>query len=82
MNKQLLVDCITFEFKRDLLFEETVRDTARRLVVKGVLQRAGIKNQNGRVYPKDVLFREAKKYEENFITEKAMLEIAGQRLTR
>jgi hypothetical protein len=73
MNKQLLVDCITFEFKRDLLFEESVRDTSRRLIVKGVLQRAGIKNQNGRVYPKDVLFREAKKYEENFIKERRAL---------
>lgn len=73
MNKQLLVDCITFEFVKDNLFEECVRDQARRLVVKGVLQRAGIKNQNGRVYPKEVLVREAHKYEENFIKERRAL---------
>lgn len=73
MNKQLLVDCITFEYKKDLLFEESVRDSNRRLIVKGVLQRAGYKNQNGRVYPREVLMREAKKYEENFIKERRAL---------
>jgi hypothetical protein len=73
MNKQLLVDCITFDFVKDNLFEETVRDTSRRLIVKGILQRAGVKNQNGRVYPKEVLVREAKKYEENFIKERRAL---------
>ena len=32
-------------------------------MVKGVLQRASAENQNGRVYPKEILEREAKKYE-------------------
>jgi hypothetical protein len=32
-------------------------------VVQGVLQRAGAKNQNGRIYPREILMREAKKYE-------------------
>jgi translation initiation factor 2 beta subunit (eIF-2beta)/eIF-5 len=72
-QKQLLVDCITFEFVKDALFEAAVHDQNRRLVVKGVLQRAKVKNQNGRVYPKDVLFRESKKYEENFIKERRAL---------
>ena len=31
------------------------------------------KNQNGRVYPKDLLMREAKKYTENFIQQKRAL---------
>ena len=73
MNKQLLVDCITFEFVKDNLFEEAMRNDGRRLVVKGILQRAGVKNQNGRVYPKETLFRESKKYEENFIKERRAL---------
>ncbi len=73
MNKQLLVDCITFEFVKDNLFEQAVRDNGMRLVVKGILQRAQIKNQNGRVYPKEVLIRESKKYEENFIKERRAL---------
>ncbi len=71
--KQLLVDCITFDFVKDNLFNESVSDTSRRLIVKGILQRAGVKNQNGRVYPKEVLVREAKKYEENFIKERRAL---------
>jgi hypothetical protein len=69
-NKQLLVDCITFEFVRDNLFESTANDPLRKLVVKGILQRAGAKNQNGRVYPKEVLVREAQKYAENLIKER------------
>ena len=36
-------------------------------VVHGVLQRAGSKNQNGRVYPKHILERECKKYQAEFI---------------
>jgi hypothetical protein len=73
MNKQLLIDTISFSFTRDNLFEETIRNDGKRLIVKGVLQRSGIKNQNGRLYPKDVLVREAKKYEENFIKERRAL---------
>ncbi len=36
-------------------------------VVKGVLQRAGAKNQNGRVYPKHILMRECQKYQQEYI---------------
>jgi len=46
------------------LFKGVVNeDTAGRTLVKGVLQRAGAENQNGRVYPMPILQREAKKYE-------------------
>ena len=31
--------------------------------IKGIFMQADIKNQNGRVYPKEILMREAKKYE-------------------
>jgi len=73
MDKKLLENCIAFEFVRDNLFEEASRDPMKRLVVKGILQRAGIKNQNGRVYPKNTLIRESRKYEENFIKERRAL---------
>ena len=36
-------------------------------VVKGILQRAGAKNQNGRVYPKQILMRECQKYQQEYI---------------
>ena len=36
-------------------------------VVQGVLQRAGAKNQNGRVYPKHILQRECHRYQKEYI---------------
>ena len=36
-------------------------------VVQGVLQRAGAKNQNGRIYPKSILERECKRYQQEYI---------------
>jgi len=36
-------------------------------VVLGVLQRAGAKNQNGRVYPKHILQRECQRYQKEYI---------------
>ena len=46
------------------LFEGKVKeDDSGRTIVKGILQRAGAENQNGRVYPREILEREAKKYE-------------------
>jgi hypothetical protein len=46
------------------LFEGRVNeDASGRTLVKGVLQRAGAENQNGRVYPKGILERELEKYQ-------------------
>ena len=46
------------------LFEGKVNeDSSGRTLVKGVLQRAGAENQNGRVYPRQVLEREVSKYQ-------------------
>ena len=46
------------------LFEGKINEDANgRTIVKGVLQRAEAPNQNERVYPKQILMREAKKYE-------------------
>ena len=36
-------------------------------VVQGVLQRAGAKNQNGRIYPKNILLRECQRYQREYI---------------
>jgi hypothetical protein len=45
------------------LFEGKIQeDEAGRTLVKGILQRAGAPNQNERVYPKEILEREVKKY--------------------
>ena len=46
------------------LFEGRIQESENGVVlVKGVLQRAGAENQNGRVYPMNILQRESKKYE-------------------
>ena len=57
--KQLIVDYLPFEVTAQQI-NESMKENKGRLVVRGVLQRAEAKNQNGRVYPKDVLMREAK----------------------
>ena len=51
----------------------TISDNNGRLIVKGVLQRAESKNQNGRVYPKETLVREAKKYAQVQVKERRAL---------
>tara|TARA_Y100001937_G_C7045150_1_gene296476 strand:- start:34 stop:651 length:618 start_codon:yes stop_codon:yes gene_type:complete len=42
-------------------------------IVQGVLQRAGAKNQNGRVYPKNILMRECQKYQREYIDQNRAL---------
>ena len=58
--KQLLIDTMLFEVTPTMLKES--KDKYGRFMVKGVLQRANAKNQNCRVYPKDILKREVTKY--------------------
>ena len=70
--KQLIVDYLPFEITAQQI-NESMKENKGRLVVRGVLQRAESKNQNGRVYPKEVLMREAKKYTESFIKEQRAL---------
>jgi len=64
--KELIVDYIPFEVSPQQI-TEAMKENNGKLVVKGVLQRADAKNQNGRVYPMEILQREAKNYDEGFI---------------
>jgi len=72
MSKELLVDYAVFEVSPQAI-NESLKQNNGKLIVKGVLQRAEAKNQNGRVYPKDTLVREAKKYADSFIAERRAL---------
>lgn len=72
MNKQLLVDYTVFEVSPQQINESLTQNNGR-LIVNGVLQRANAQNQNGRVYPIEILQREAKKYSETFIAERRAL---------
>jgi len=72
MDKQLLIDYNVFEVTPQQI-NESLANNGGRLIVQGVLQRAEAKNHNGRVYPMETLMREAKKYNESYITERRAL---------
>ena len=51
-------------------FKPILRESKERpgvFEVEGVMQRAGAKNQNGRIYEKSILMREVKKYMNEFV---------------
>jgi hypothetical protein len=65
----LLIDVLPFEFKiKKTSLTESLSDG--KLLVTGTLQRAEAKNQNGRIYPKGILEREATKYMDNFVKQR------------
>jgi len=68
---QLLTEHIPFKVDR-LLVEQSIKEN-RPLVVKGILQKAGTKNQNGRIYEKKILDREVQKYIDGPIKENRAL---------
>ncbi len=70
--KKVIVDYIPFQITPQQI-NEALKENNGKLVVKGVLQRAEAKNQNGRVYPREILVRESKKYDENFVKQKRAL---------
>ena len=67
----LLTEYRPFHVDRQLA-EATLKEN-RPLVVKGVIQRAEAKNQNGRIYPREILEREINKYIEGPVREKRAL---------
>ena len=67
----LLTEYRTFKVDKRLV-EASIKEN-RSLVVKGVIQRAEAKNQNGRVYPKEILEREIKKYIDGPVRERRAL---------
>lgn len=70
--KNLLVEYNVINYGKELLAEAA--DVTKPLVLKSVLlQRAERKNQNGRVYPQEILMREAGVYKENFVSQRRAL---------
>jgi Prohead core protein serine protease/LAGLIDADG-like domain len=71
---QLLENCIPFvpvllDSSKSSMNEASATEANPNgaFVVKGIIQKANEKNQNGREYPKAILEREAVKYTENFV---------------
>lgn len=59
-----------FEYSPDVLKESIAK--SGKLVMKGIIQRADVLNQNGRIYPKSILTREIQNYQK-FINERRAL---------
>jgi len=67
MDKNLLIET--------RLFEADIQRKSGKLLVSGVMQRADADNQNGRSYPKSVLEREVKKYQQLIEERRALGEL-------
>lgn len=70
--KALLKDYTWLEYDRNTILEATSTGHGT-IKIKGILQRANAKNQNGRVYPKPLLEREAVKYLDEFVAQRRAL---------
>ena len=65
---KLLVDIIPFQISKAQI-NESIQTNNGRLIVEGVLQRSEAENQNGRIYPTEILKREVLKYKGREIKE-------------
>ena len=72
MAKELLIDYTAFQVTPQMITESEEANGGR-VIVQGVLQRSGAKNQNGRVYPKEILAREVANYKKVQIAERRAL---------
>jgi hypothetical protein len=72
MSKQLLVEYFPLQYDQNQILSEAANPNAM-IKVKCILQRANAKNQNGRIYPRELLMREAQKYETEFIKQRRAL---------
>lgn len=63
------------EFNYEIIKEDAVDGRPGKLFVKGVIQRADTLNQNGRIYPRDILFKEVENYRKVVQERRAMGEL-------
>lgn len=62
-DKYVISEFYAFEVDSKLIKEAEEKN--QDIIMKGILQKANTENRNGRVYPLEILKREAKKYEES-----------------
>ena len=72
MSKTLLIDYTPFEISPQMILESEQQNNGK-VIVTGVLQRSDAKNQNGRVYPRDILQREVAQYKKIQVAERRAL---------
>jgi len=70
MSKDLIVEYMAFTPTNSLVESNGAKyGIPKGFIVQGVLQRAGSKNQNGRIYPKHILERECQRYDQEYISQ-------------
>jgi hypothetical protein len=74
MAKKVIVSTLPFEFSPEQI-NESIEKNSGKLVVRGILQKAVEQNQNGRVYTRSLLEREAGKYQELIDDRRALGEL-------
>lgn len=70
-TKKLISDFNELVYDRQLITEAVSNNDALR--IPAVLQRADAENQNGRVYPYEILMREAQRYDSEFVKQNRAL---------
>lgn len=70
-NKKRLTEIFQITYDSTKLASALANDEP--IFLEGVIQRANIKNQNNRIYPKEVLEREINAYVKNFVSENRAL---------
>ena len=68
---KLLTEWNSWEFDKEKMLQEK-NNNGGRYIMRGILQKADTLNQNGRIYPIDILEREVRNYQK-FIAEKRAL---------
>ena len=68
---KLITEWSAWEYDKDKTLQES-KDNGGRYIMRGILQKANTLNQNGRVYPMDILEREVRNYQK-FIAENRAL---------
>lgn len=71
-NKKLLVEYIPFNYDA-MELNEAIKNNGILRIKKAILQRANAKNQNGRIYPKEILLRESQKYLSDYVQQRRAL---------
>jgi hypothetical protein len=68
---QLITSWQPFDYNKETIRESREKNNGK-IIMRGILQKANVLNQNGRVYPKEILDREVRNYQK-FIKENRAL---------
>ncbi len=71
MEKRLLTEWQPFEYS-PIMVEQSRSNNGGKIIMSGIIQKADTLNQNGRIYPRDILAREVENYQK-FIRENRAL---------